>query len=108
LKSVGLVKSEDFDPNFFPGYLKWVIWAAIKLVGVSPDEYAYYPVYVREFSYLFSFSLPINPSLITGIDLRRSSPRPTPSAPSGLEDTSGAALTPPSWASGPRIPRTDR
>ncbi|KAJ7823068.1 hypothetical protein B0H14DRAFT_3875331 [Mycena olivaceomarginata] len=46
LKSVGLVKSEDFDPNFFPGYLKWVIWAAIKLVGVSPDEFAYYPVYI--------------------------------------------------------------
>ncbi|KAJ7333242.1 hypothetical protein DFH08DRAFT_880930 [Mycena albidolilacea] len=39
----GLVRSEDFDPNFFPGYLKW---AAIKLVGISPDEYAYYPVYI--------------------------------------------------------------
>jgi hypothetical protein len=59
LKSVGLVRNEDFDPNFFPGYLKWVIWAAIKLVGVSPDEYAYYPVYVSEFSSLFLSPSPL-------------------------------------------------
>ncbi|KAJ6516656.1 hypothetical protein C8R47DRAFT_1087945 [Mycena vitilis] len=42
----GLVKTEEFDPNFAPGYLKWVMWLGIKLVGQTPDDYANYPVYL--------------------------------------------------------------
>ncbi|KAF7341150.1 NAD(P)-binding protein [Mycena venus] len=42
----GLVKTEEFDPNFAPGYIKWVMWLGIKLIGVSPDDYAHYPVYI--------------------------------------------------------------
>ncbi|KAJ7232159.1 hypothetical protein B0H12DRAFT_1328137 [Mycena haematopus] len=41
-----LVKTEEFDPNFAPGMIKWVMWLGIRLVGVTPDQYASYPVYV--------------------------------------------------------------
>ncbi|KAJ6516662.1 hypothetical protein C8R47DRAFT_1268125 [Mycena vitilis] len=42
----GLVKSEEFDPNFAPGFLKWAMWLGIKLIGTTPDEYANFPVYL--------------------------------------------------------------
>ncbi|KAF8177298.1 hypothetical protein K438DRAFT_2022271 [Mycena galopus ATCC 62051] len=42
----GLVKTEHFDPNFAPGFIKWVMWLGIRLIGTTPDEYANYPVYI--------------------------------------------------------------
>ncbi|KAF7341196.1 NAD(P)-binding protein [Mycena venus] len=42
----GLVKTEKFDPNFAPGYIKWFMWLGIRLIGTTPDEYANYPVYI--------------------------------------------------------------
>ncbi|KAJ6557867.1 hypothetical protein B0H19DRAFT_1070472 [Mycena capillaripes] len=43
---VRLVKTEKFDPNFAPGYIKWFMWLGIRLIGTTPDEYANFPVYI--------------------------------------------------------------
>ncbi|KAJ6564072.1 hypothetical protein B0H19DRAFT_991160 [Mycena capillaripes] len=42
----GLVKTEEFDPNFAPGFIKYLMWVGIRLIGTTPDEYANFPVYV--------------------------------------------------------------
>ncbi|KAJ6534154.1 hypothetical protein B0H19DRAFT_1323623 [Mycena capillaripes] len=39
----GLVKSEEFDPNFAPGFIKYLMWVGIRLIGTTPDEYANFP-----------------------------------------------------------------
>ncbi|KAJ7825440.1 hypothetical protein B0H13DRAFT_2374977 [Mycena leptocephala] len=43
---LGLVKSEEFDPNFAPGYIKYIMWVGIRLLGTMPDQYANYPFYI--------------------------------------------------------------
>ncbi|KAJ7935842.1 hypothetical protein B0H13DRAFT_2304336 [Mycena leptocephala] len=42
----GLVKSEQFDPSFAPGFLKYAMWLGIRLIGLTPDQYANFPVYI--------------------------------------------------------------
>ncbi|KAJ7660571.1 hypothetical protein B0H17DRAFT_1095066 [Mycena rosella] len=42
----GLVNTEDFDYNLFPGFLKYGAWLGMKLIGTTPDQYANLPVYV--------------------------------------------------------------
>ncbi|KAJ7241334.1 hypothetical protein B0H12DRAFT_1221551 [Mycena haematopus] len=42
----GLVKTEEFNFNFVPGYLKGLMWLGLKLIGTTPDQYAVFPVYI--------------------------------------------------------------
>ncbi|KAJ7500035.1 hypothetical protein FB451DRAFT_1207291 [Mycena latifolia] len=42
----GLVSSENFNFNEFPGFLKYGAWIAMKLIGTAPDEYAPLPAYI--------------------------------------------------------------
>ncbi|KAK7027768.1 hypothetical protein R3P38DRAFT_2526930 [Favolaschia claudopus] len=42
----GLVKTEEFSLDFSPGYIKILMWLGLKLMGIMPDEYAPYPVYI--------------------------------------------------------------
>ncbi|KAK7023059.1 hypothetical protein R3P38DRAFT_3396670 [Favolaschia claudopus] len=44
--SPGLVSSEQFDVNKFPGFMKYAVWFGQKLVGTTPDKYATLPVYL--------------------------------------------------------------
>ncbi|KAJ7644758.1 hypothetical protein FB45DRAFT_898616 [Roridomyces roridus] len=44
--SPGLVSSEQFDYNLFPGWLSWVAWLGMKLTGKTPDEFAPAVVYI--------------------------------------------------------------
>ncbi|KAJ7628850.1 hypothetical protein FB45DRAFT_45064 [Roridomyces roridus] len=42
----GLVSSEEFSLSKFPGFLKYVAWVGMKLIGTTPDQYANVPVYI--------------------------------------------------------------
>ncbi|KAJ7445644.1 hypothetical protein FB451DRAFT_1104261 [Mycena latifolia] len=42
----GLVASEDFDFDLFPGFLKYAVRVAMALVGTTPDQYAVLPTYI--------------------------------------------------------------
>ncbi|KAJ7644768.1 hypothetical protein FB45DRAFT_1053438 [Roridomyces roridus] len=42
----GLVSSEKFNYDTFPGYTKWLVWIGMKATGQTPDEFAPTPVYI--------------------------------------------------------------
>ncbi|KAJ7507040.1 hypothetical protein B0H11DRAFT_1849552 [Mycena galericulata] len=42
----GLVSSENFDYNLFPGFLKYGAWLGMKLIGQTPDQFAPAAVYI--------------------------------------------------------------
>ncbi|KAJ6451626.1 hypothetical protein C8R45DRAFT_1124728 [Mycena sanguinolenta] len=44
--SPGLVSSEQFDVNKFPGIMKYAVWFGQRLIGTIPDKYAILPVYL--------------------------------------------------------------
>ncbi|KAF7357452.1 hypothetical protein MSAN_01341300 [Mycena sanguinolenta] len=44
--SPGLVSSEQFDVNKFPGIMKYAVWFGQRLIGTTPDKYALLPVYL--------------------------------------------------------------
>ncbi|KAJ7097531.1 hypothetical protein C8R44DRAFT_717163 [Mycena epipterygia] len=44
--SPGLVSTEQFDINKFPGLLKYGVWLGQKLMGTTPEQYAALPVYL--------------------------------------------------------------
>ncbi|KAF7365552.1 hypothetical protein MVEN_00428500 [Mycena venus] len=44
--SPGLVSSEQFDVNKFPGFIKYAVWFGQRLIGTTPDQYAVLPVYL--------------------------------------------------------------
>ncbi|KAJ6577213.1 hypothetical protein B0H19DRAFT_550016 [Mycena capillaripes] len=44
--SPGLVSSEQFDVNKFPGLMKYAVWLGQRLIGTTPDQYAILPVYI--------------------------------------------------------------
>ncbi|KAJ7863470.1 hypothetical protein B0H14DRAFT_2574856 [Mycena olivaceomarginata] len=44
--SPGLVSTEQFDVNKFPGLMKYAVWFGQRLIGTTPDKYAILPVYI--------------------------------------------------------------
>ncbi|KAJ7777623.1 hypothetical protein DFH07DRAFT_12625 [Mycena maculata] len=44
--SPGLVSSEQFDVNKFPGFLKYGVWLGQRLMSSTPAQYAMLPVYI--------------------------------------------------------------
>ncbi|KAJ6496409.1 hypothetical protein C8R45DRAFT_1211973 [Mycena sanguinolenta] len=42
----GLVQTEEFNFNLVPGYIKYLMWLGLKLIGTTPDQYAAFPVYI--------------------------------------------------------------
>ncbi|KAJ6453186.1 hypothetical protein C8R45DRAFT_1112690 [Mycena sanguinolenta] len=39
-------QTEEFNLNIFPGYIKYLMWLGLKLIGTTPDQYAAFPVYI--------------------------------------------------------------
>ncbi|KAJ7168964.1 hypothetical protein C8R46DRAFT_1350424 [Mycena filopes] len=42
----GLVNTEHFTLDEVPGYVKYLMWLGMKLIGTTPDQYAAIPVYI--------------------------------------------------------------
>jgi len=42
----GLVSSENFDYDLFPGFMKYVAWLGMKVIGQTPDQFAPAAVYI--------------------------------------------------------------
>ncbi|KAJ7714794.1 hypothetical protein B0H16DRAFT_513855 [Mycena metata] len=42
----GLVNTENFTYDEVPGYIKYMMWLGMQLIGTTPDKYAPLPVYI--------------------------------------------------------------